>query len=491
MVCSFAYMANAAPPVVSGITASQRTGTKIVDITYNLTLDEEPKAFVELWFSPDNGLNFPIRCVDVTGAVDANVTAGTNKTVTWNAESDWDQQFTASGKIRVIATYGSEPSGYSGSGNGGHENGHGSGHADSSLQEVFWDQFFVPGNQAGQYEDWSNAMQGLAKMKVDPTEVTNEQWNEVAQWALSNGYTGLPMAPGSEDADKPRSGITFWQAIKWCNARSEKDGLTPAYYQDHSEADGWDVNGNGIVDTGPDTWESWSADTNGNNQWDPGEAYQDVNNNGVFDPKEYQDFNGNNQYDAGLSQVFKSDPSITFSVGGGPSPSFHNYVDHNATGYRLPSEIVFEKLATGGNSQKSWPWGNDSPAVHPDFVNEFAATRHGPSGLVGDPVTQATSADGRSENGYGLKDVIGNLAEWTEDLAETGNTPKAIVYGGSYLGLDSAAEWDGFGEPPFQYISSNGNGTSAANLFELSLKGSVTTSSPAVGLRAIRYVWAE
>ena len=82
MACSFAYMVSAAPPVVSGITASQRTGTKLVDVTYNLTLDAGQKAFVELWFSPDNGLTFPVRCTAITGAVDANVTAGTNKAET-------------------------------------------------------------------------------------------------------------------------------------------------------------------------------------------------------------------------------------------------------------------------------------------------------------------------------------------------------------------------------------------------------------------------
>ena len=143
MACSFAYMVSAAPPVVSGITASQRTGTKLVDVTYNLTLDAGQKAFVELWFSPDNGLTFPVRCTDITGAVDANVTAGTNKAVEWNAEADWNQQFTANGKIRVIATYGDHPSGFAGSGNNGGAGGHGdSGQADASLEEVFWDVFY-------------------------------------------------------------------------------------------------------------------------------------------------------------------------------------------------------------------------------------------------------------------------------------------------------------------------------------------------------------
>ena len=63
MISAFASAVNAAAPVVTGVNASQRTNTKIVDITYNLTLDAGQKAFVELWFSPDNGLNYPIRCL--------------------------------------------------------------------------------------------------------------------------------------------------------------------------------------------------------------------------------------------------------------------------------------------------------------------------------------------------------------------------------------------------------------------------------------------
>ena len=60
-----------AAPVVSNITASQKVvdgnKTKIVDIKYDLQLDTGQKAFVEIWFSPDGGLNYPVRCQDVTG----------------------------------------------------------------------------------------------------------------------------------------------------------------------------------------------------------------------------------------------------------------------------------------------------------------------------------------------------------------------------------------------------------------------------------------
>ena len=140
MICAFASSAAAAPPDVTNIIASQRSGTKLVDITYNLALDPGQTAFVELWFSPDNGLTFPVRCTAITGDANASVTAGNGKSVVWNAEADWDQQFTNNGKIRVIATYGNQPSGFAGSGSGG-GGGSGSGSGYGNLNSVPWNPY--------------------------------------------------------------------------------------------------------------------------------------------------------------------------------------------------------------------------------------------------------------------------------------------------------------------------------------------------------------
>ena len=104
---------------VTNINASQRLSTKLVDVTYNLALDAGQIAFVELWFSPDNGPTFLVRRTAVSGDVNTSVTAGNAKSVVWNAEADWDQKFTNNGKIRVIATYGNQPSGFAGTGSGG------------------------------------------------------------------------------------------------------------------------------------------------------------------------------------------------------------------------------------------------------------------------------------------------------------------------------------------------------------------------------------
>ena len=66
---------------------------------------------------------------------------------------------------------------------------------------------------------------------MDRYEIPRKQWNLVREWALTNGYADL--GPGFAPADNlPITQITWYDAVKWCNARSEKEGLLPVYYTD-------------------------------------------------------------------------------------------------------------------------------------------------------------------------------------------------------------------------------------------------------------------
>lgn len=60
------------------------------------------------------------------------------------------------------------------------------------------------------------------------TEVTKAQWDTVRTWGLNNGYTDLPTG-AAKAAAHPVSSVTWDQAVKHCNARSEMEGLTPCY----------------------------------------------------------------------------------------------------------------------------------------------------------------------------------------------------------------------------------------------------------------------
>jgi formylglycine-generating enzyme required for sulfatase activity len=65
-------------------------------------------------------------------------------------------------------------------------------------------------------------------------EVTKAEWDEVRTWGLSNGYTDLAAGSGKA-SNHPVHSIDWYNMVKWCNARSQKEGLTPAYYTNDAQ----------------------------------------------------------------------------------------------------------------------------------------------------------------------------------------------------------------------------------------------------------------
>ncbi|WP_193210661.1 SUMF1/EgtB/PvdO family nonheme iron enzyme [Luteolibacter marinus] len=67
---------------------------------------------------------------------------------------------------------------------------------------------------------------------MDRFEVTRAEWETVVTWATAHGYD-LPYTlrydvPG----DHPTVAVSWYDAVKWCNARSEMEGRVPAYRTD-------------------------------------------------------------------------------------------------------------------------------------------------------------------------------------------------------------------------------------------------------------------
>jgi len=67
---------------------------------------------------------------------------------------------------------------------------------------------------------------------IDRFEVTKALWDEVAGWASSHGYDIDPGDGSGTGPAHPVTDVTWYEAGKWANARSEKEGLTPCYYTD-------------------------------------------------------------------------------------------------------------------------------------------------------------------------------------------------------------------------------------------------------------------
>ena len=64
---------------------------------------------------------------------------------------------------------------------------------------------------------------------MDKFEVTKALWDDVYLWAITHGYSFQYGALGKANTH-PAQTITWYDAVLWCNARSEKEGRTPAYY---------------------------------------------------------------------------------------------------------------------------------------------------------------------------------------------------------------------------------------------------------------------
>ena len=75
----------------------------------------------------------------------------------------------------------------------------------------------------------------VGAMYVESLEVTKALWDAVRDWALTNGYTDLPAGQGGGSTngaggtEQPVAGVSWYDAVKWCNARSEMENLGPVY----------------------------------------------------------------------------------------------------------------------------------------------------------------------------------------------------------------------------------------------------------------------
>ncbi len=61
------------------------------------------------------------------------------------------------------------------------------------------------------------------------TEVTRDEWDAVKTYGLANGYTFSSNAGISKAGNHPVHTMTWYDVVRWCNAKSEQDGLEPCY----------------------------------------------------------------------------------------------------------------------------------------------------------------------------------------------------------------------------------------------------------------------
>ncbi len=197
----------------------------------------------------------------------------------------------------------------------------------------------------------------VSSFLIGNCEVTKAEWDRVRDWGKNHGFNDLAEGRGKA-ANHPVQDVSWYEVVKWCNARSLQEDLKPCY-----------TVASGIYKTGEDDTVA---------------------------------------------------------------------CDWSANGYRLPTEVEWEKAARGGLVGKDYPWGdsiNQSRAnyredhtpskltalwqqmldkVIPWKPRSGGASGYHPAYETGNvPYTSPVASF--AANGYGLHDMAGNVSEWCWD----------------------------------------------------------------------------
>jgi formylglycine-generating enzyme required for sulfatase activity len=238
--------------LVYRVQAAQLPLTGLVDVWYKLQTVGGGPVRVRLYLSTDGGISYPFLCQAVTGDVGDGVLPGASRHIVWNAGADFPGFSSATCQLRVTADDGFIHLG--------------------SFVPIAPGTFIMgsPTDEPGRQDDETQHQVTLTHgIYVQTTEVTNQQYMEMAQWAYDRGYATVAtynvsdnldgstqelfdLSIGGSAADISFSGgdfscinpthpvrwVTWYASVAYCDWLSLQQGLPRAY--NHST---WQCNG--------------------------------------------------------------------------------------------------------------------------------------------------------------------------------------------------------------------------------------------------------
>ena len=184
---------------VTNVTAAQRPGTKLVDIAYDVASTATNRVAVSLVVS--NGAA-TVNATTLSGDFGSSVATGTGKAIVWNAGADWNGNVAAGVAFFVRAD------------------------DRAAVPPVVPEGMVLV--QGGSLTNIGNGAITVASFCIGKYEVTWAEWQTVSTWAAASGYDIGSVGAGSA-ANQPVQRVSWYDVVKWCNARSQKEGRTPVY----------------------------------------------------------------------------------------------------------------------------------------------------------------------------------------------------------------------------------------------------------------------
>lgn len=265
----------------------------------------------------------------------------------------------------------------------------------------------------------------IPSFQLDKYETTLGEWNTVRAWASNNGYSDLTNLAQAPSNSHPVGNISGIDAMKWCNAKSEREGKKPYYYLSESSIPlNMIIVEGGYLPTSSllankfvnsfqiskfeVTWGEWKEVRD----WAISNGYADLagigagvdNSHPVHSINFYHAIKWCNAKSEkeGLTPVYKENIGIT-------SPVYRNgevqsvFLNKLANGYRLPTEIEWEWAARGALTVGSFVYSGDDNL---NLVGWFS----GNTTNFAEPKTQPVGS--KLSNSLGIHDMSGNVWEW-------------------------------------------------------------------------------